>query len=82
MQNIRRMLPFHDRFIKELPVNEMDNRHGVFVGSVNPTIVRLLTNYDATPFKVIKTWFSGIEKRSGTLVPLMIILSYRLNLSL
>ena len=34
MQNIRRMLPFRDRFIKELRVNEMDNRHIVFVGSV------------------------------------------------
>ena len=36
MQNIRRMLPSQDRFIKELRVNEMDNRHIVFVGSVNP----------------------------------------------
>ena len=39
MHNIRRMLPFQDRFIKKLRVNEMDNRHIVFVGSVNRTIV-------------------------------------------
>ena len=81
MQNIRRMLPFQDRFIKEPRVNEMDSRHTVFVGSVNPTIVTD-TNYDAASFKVIQTWFSGIENRSGTLVPLMISLSCRLNLSL
>ena len=52
MHNIRRMLPFQDRFIKKLRVNEMDNRHIVFVGSVNPTIVTD-TNNDATSFKVI-----------------------------
>ena len=67
------MLPFQDRFIKELQVNEMDNRHIVFVGSVNPTIVTDANN-DATSFKVIQTWFSGIENISSTLVPLMISL--------
>ena len=56
----------------------MDNRHIVFVGSLNPTIVTD-TNYDATSFKVIQTWFSGTENRSGTLVPLMLSLSCRLN---
>ena len=58
----------------------MDNRHIVFVGSVNPAIVTD-TNYDATSFKVIQTWFSGTENRSGILVPL-ISLSCRLSLSL
>ena len=62
-------------------MNEMDNRHIVFVRSVNSTIVTD-TNYDATSFKVIQTWFSGSEIRSSTLVPLMISLSCRLNLSL
>ena len=75
------MLPFQDKFIKELQVNEMDYRHIVFGGSVHPTIVTDANN-DATSFKVIQTWFSGIENISGTLVPLMISLSCRLNLSL
>ena len=60
MQNIRRMLPFQDRFIKELRISEMDNRHIVLVGSVNPTIFTD-TNYDATSFKVIQTWFLELK---------------------
>ena len=81
LQSIPGILPFHDRFAKELRENEMDSGRTVYVGSVSPTMVTQ-TNCHARPFKFIHTWFSGVKNRSGTLVHLMISPSWRLNLSL
>ena len=62
-------------------MNEIDRGHIVFVESVKPTIVSP-KNCDAQSLKVIQTWLFGNESKSGTLVPLVINPSYRLNLSL
>ena len=58
-------MPFQDRFLKELRVNEVDSGHIVFVGSVKPTIATEIIICDAKSFKVIQTWFSGFENRSS-----------------
>ena len=64
------MLPFHDRFIKELRVNEMDSCHIVFVRNGNPTIVTQ-TNCDVESFKV--THFGSLDDQSFLEIELVLV---------